>query len=132
MYSVKGVYFKGDSWCSLSFNAEVLREIRAVAECKENVMYDGAYGKRPMRPTSLAVHTVGSPALGGPHTVAARVIVDETGRARQLVGNAVHTVEELVANLWIRVSEVSISSWTSIAGLRVLCNHHNHNIGIYI
>jgi hypothetical protein len=70
--------------------------------------------------TSLAVDAVSPLALGGPRARAAAVVVDEPRRAGQNVGDAVHTVEELVTHLGVRVAEVAVGTWTALAGLWVL------------
>jgi hypothetical protein len=80
-------------------------------------------------PTSLAVHAVSPPALGGPRASTASVVVDEPRWAGQHVGHSVHAVEELVAHLRVRVPKVAVGTWTALAGLRVLCdrNQVRHN-----
>jgi hypothetical protein len=70
--------------------------------------------------TSLAVDTVRPPALRRPGARTAAVVVDESGWAGQDVRHAVHTVEKLVADLRIGVSEVAVRTGTAFAGLRVL------------
>jgi hypothetical protein len=74
----------------------------------------------PQNVTSLAVDAVCPAALGGPRAGTASVVIDEPRCAGQDVGHSVNTVEELVANLCVRVPEVAVRPGTALAGLRVL------------
>lgn len=65
----------------------------------------------------LAVETVMSVALARPGAGTAGVIVDEARRAGHFVGFSVHTVYELITHLRIRVPEITVGSWTSVARL---------------
>lgn len=60
-------------------------------------------------------------AVRGPGARTRGVVVYETGRTRHFVGNALHAIDELVANAFVPVSVVTVGPGTALGRFRFLC-----------